>query len=329
MRSKQQRQRCPWLPLRPFSGGGTAMGYLYLLGVAIMFSFGGTCNKLISPFFDTTYITMFRFIFGVFFLLLLKVLKRQRFRSDFKTMLRVCLGWILFGAVSKWGAYLAENYALAHGTSYGNIITMPIQTVFITAAGAFFFREKISLKKGFCIFLCIAGVLCISWNGRSLRDYLQTNVLLTALFCATGCLAGMHVIAQKMIADKMDIIDSNLSIFAVSSVISIVQVAPNTLSGSLKDIHPNVPCLIAILAFGFITGIGFYLNAKAIPLVPIYMVPVVQSGMVIFSVIWGVLFFKESVSAYVIAGIALFMVGLFYLNVLNKKDEAEAKAVCE
>ena len=296
------------------------MGYVYLLGVAMMFSFGGTCNKLISPYFDTTYITLFRFVFGVFFLLLLKLIKRQRFQADYKTMLKICFGWILFGAVAKWGAYLTENYALAHGLSYGNIITQPVQTVFITLMGVILFREKISWKKALCIFMCIAGVLCISWNGRSLEDYLQSNVLLTLLFCISGCLAGAHVIAQKMIADKMDIIDSNLSIFTISAVLSLVQVTPGTVSGALEGVHPNLPCYIAMVVFGFITGIGFYLNAKAIPLVPIYMVPVIQSTMVIFSVIWGVLFFHESVSVYVITGIAVFMIGLIYLNILNKKE---------
>ena len=39
---------------------------------------------------------------------------------------------------------------------------------------------------------------------------------------------------------------------------------------------------IAILWFGFVTGIGFYLNAKAIPLVPFQMVGLLQSTMVFF-----------------------------------------------
>ena len=47
------------------------MGYLYLLCVALMFSFGGTCVKLIKPYFGPSYITCFRFLVGVVFLLLL------------------------------------------------------------------------------------------------------------------------------------------------------------------------------------------------------------------------------------------------------------------
>ena len=38
------------------------MGYVYLLCVALMFSFGGTCVKLISPYYAPEFITFFRFI---------------------------------------------------------------------------------------------------------------------------------------------------------------------------------------------------------------------------------------------------------------------------
>lgn len=294
------------------------MGYVYLLCVAMMFSFGGTCVKLISPHFSAEYITFFRFVFGVFFLLVLKRVKHQHFRSDFKVSVRMMIGWILFGAAAKWLAYLTENYALSHGPSYGNIVTQPAQTIFLTLASVFLFKEKLSAKKIACIVLCMCGVLCISWNGRSMSDFFQENILLTGLFVLSGMCAGSHVLAQKMIADRMDIIDSNLSIFAISAVFALIPVVPSTASGSLNGIHPGIPCFLAILAFGFITGIGFYLNAKAIPLVPFYMVPVIQSTMVIFAILWGVLFFHETISVYIIAGTAMFLVGLIGLQFMNR-----------
>ena len=290
------------------------MGYIYLLCVAVMFSFGGTCVKLINPYFGPEYITCFRFIVGVFFLLLLKGIKRQPFPRNFRQSLKTCGGWILFGAATKWLAYLTENYALAHGPSYGNIVTQPAQTIFITLTSVFLFHEKLGLKRIFCILLCMCGVLCISWNGRSLSVFLEDNVLLLGLFMLTGIFAGCHVLAQKMIGDRMDIIDSNLSIFAVSAVLSSLPLLPGTLGGQLAGIQPNLPCILAILVFGFITGLGFYLNAKAIPLVPFYMVPVIQSMMAVFAILWGALFFHEQITIYIIGGTAAFLVGLIGLQ---------------
>jgi drug/metabolite transporter (DMT)-like permease len=295
------------------------MGYIYLLCVAIMFSFGGTCSKNISPYFGPQYVTLFRFVFGVFFLVLLKLIKRQHFRADFKEVLKLAFGWIFFGAIAKWGAYITENYGLAHGPSYGNIITQPSQTIFLTLSSVIFFKEKLGWKKIVCIFLCMCGVLCISWNGRPLDEFFHTNIFLTGLFVLSGFCAGSHVLAQKMIADKMDIIDSNLSIFAISTVFSLIPVIPGFAAGDIRGIHPGIACFIAILAFGFITGIGFYLNAKAIPLVPFYMVPIIQSTMVIFAILWGMLFFHEAITIYIIAGTITFLIGLISLQLLNVK----------
>ena len=57
--------------LKLFSVGERAMGYFYLLLVALMFSLGGTSVKLIRPYFAPSMITLMRFAVGVFWLLLL------------------------------------------------------------------------------------------------------------------------------------------------------------------------------------------------------------------------------------------------------------------
>lgn len=290
------------------------MGYLYLFCVALMFSFGGTCVKLISPYFGASFITFFRFAVGVMWLLVLKLLLGQRFPSDFRQSLLRFGNWILFGAVAKWLAYLTENYALSRGPSYGNIVTQPAQTIFLTLVSVFLFREKLPFRKLLCILLCVCGVLCISLNGRSLEMFLQENISLTLLFLLSGMCAGAHVLAQKIIADRMDIIDSNLSIFAVSAVLAALPLAGPVSSQAMSEIRPDLPCILAILAFGFITGMGFYLNAKAIPLVPFYMVPVIQSTMAIFSILWGMIFFHEKITGWIIAGTALFIAGLIGLQ---------------
>ncbi|MDO5538676.1 MAG: DMT family transporter [Eubacteriales bacterium] len=296
------------------------MGYLYLLCVAVMFSFGGTCAKLINPWFSPEYITFFRFFIGILFLLLLKLMKRQKFRPDFHAMLKLLPGWLFFGAICKWLAYLTENYGFAYGPSYGNIVIQPAQAVFITLASVFVFHEKLSYKKVLCIIMCTAGVLCISWNGRSLNEFFQKSIFLTLLFVVSGIFGGCHVLAQKMVADKMDIIDSNLTMFSISALFAVCPLIPETVGGAITGIRPDFSCILAILAFGFITGIGFYLNAKAIPLVPLYMVPIIQSTMVIFAILWGALFFHEKITGYIIGGTIVFLAGLIFLQLLNAAD---------
>ncbi len=291
------------------------MGYVYLLCVALMFSFGGTCVKLISPYYAPEFITFFRFITGVLFLLLLKLAKRQKFPKQFGRLILENWKWIVFGATAKWLAYFTENYGLTHGLSYGNIVAQPAQTIFITLSSVFLFRETLTPRKTLCIFLCMGGVLCISLNGRPVSVFLQGgNAFLMVLFLLSGACAGSHVLSQKMIGDRMDIIDSNLAIFTVSSILSFLPTIPGIARGELTGVVPNLSCLIAVIGFGMITGLGFYLNAIALTLVPFYMVPVIQSTMALFAITWGILFFHEPLTVYVVAGTITFITGLIGLQ---------------
>lgn len=291
------------------------MGYVYLLIVAFLFSFGGTCAKLIGPYLSSEYISFLRFLIGVFFLFLLKVVTRHKFRTDFKENFKKYGKWLIFGAAGKEISYLAENYGLTHGVSYGNILAQPVQLLFITFVSVIFFHDKLSKKRAFFIIPCVLGTLLVSWNGRPLSDYLSGNLLLSLLYVVTGIGGGCHVIAQKKVADHMDIIDSNLVLFSIASVMAFIPTISPTMNGALIGVRPSVACILALLLFGFNTGIGFYFNAKAIPLVPLYMVPVIQCLMVFFALIWGVLFFNEQITIYIISGAILFIIGIIGIQV--------------
>lgn len=300
------------------------MGVLYLLIVAFLFSFGGTCAKTIAPYFSSEYISFFRFLFGVFFLFLLKLLTRHRFAPNFREQLKRFRPWLLMGGVGKEISYLCENYALTHGLSYGNILTQPAQLLFITFVSVVFMREKLSKQRAFFILPCILGVLVVSWNGRPFEDYLQGNLLLTVLFVLSGFFAGVHVLAQKKLAGEMHIIDSNLAMFSISLLTAVFPIIGPTASGAISGVQPSLSCIGAMMFFGFITGIGFYFNARAIPLVPLYLVPVIQSTMVIFSILWGVLFFHEPVTPYLIGGSIMFTIGIIGIQtagLIKKKKQ--------
>ena len=90
------------------------MGYVYLLLVALMFSLGGTSVRMIRPFFAPSMITLMRFVVGVFWLLLLKLIRRKRLRPDFSQAFQKHWKWLVFGAVTKLAAYTMENIGLSH-----------------------------------------------------------------------------------------------------------------------------------------------------------------------------------------------------------------------
>ncbi len=286
------------------------MGYLYLLLVAFLFSFSGTCAKIIGPYFSSEYISFFRFVFGVFFLLLLKFITKHHFANDFKAQFKKVGIWLFFGAAGKEISYLAENYGLTHGVSYGNILAQPVQLLFIVFVSVVVFKEKLTKRKALFIIPCVLGTLLVSWNGGALSDYLSGDAALLLLYVVSGIGAACHIIAQKKVADSMDIIDSNLTLFMMAACLAFFPIIKPTMNGALIGVKPSLMCILAMLLFGFNTGIGFYFNAKAIPLVPFYMVPIIQSFMVFFSLTWGILFFHEHITVYVIAGALMFVTGI-------------------
>ncbi len=289
------------------------MGYVYQMMVALFFSFGGTCVKMIRPFFPPSMITFMRFLVGILWLLLLKAVTRRRFRPDFAASLRAGWPWLLIGAVSKFLAYTAENIGLSVGLSYGNILLMPVQMVLLTVLSATVLHEGISRAGLAGIGLCVTGILLISWNGLSPEAFFSgSSLLLTGLFVAAGIFAGLFVFAQKKASAHFDILESNLCMFSVSAVLAFA--VPAAEGGLLPAGAPDAACVIAILWFGFVTGIGFYINAKSIALIPFRMVAVLQSTTVFFSIAWGILFFREPVTVWIIAGTLLFVTGILLMQ---------------
>ncbi|MBQ9010038.1 MAG: DMT family transporter [Clostridia bacterium] len=284
------------------------MGYLYLTTVAFLFSFGGTCVKTIRPFFAPSMITFFRCFVGVLWLLLLKTILRKPIRSDFSSALKAHWKWLIFGAASKLLAYTTENIALSVGVSYGNILTQPVQMVLLTILGVTLLGERMTPQRTAGVILCVTGILLISWNGMSLETLLSGNLTLTLLYIASGIFAGLFVFAQKKVADSFDVLDSNLFMFSVAAIVGFF--VPLSEGRVLPTGTPTPAAIGAIALFGFITGIGFYLNARAIPLVPFQMVALLQSTMVFFSIIWGIVFFHEPVSIFIITGTLLFVTGI-------------------
>jgi len=288
--------------------GELKMGYLYLVMVALLFSFGGTCVKAIKPFFAPSMITFLRFFVGVFWLLLLKAILRKPVRADFRNALKTHWKWLVFGAVCKFLNYTCENIALSVGVSYGNILTQPVQMILLTILGVTYLKERMTAQRLVGVLLCVTGIFLISWNGMSIETLLSGNLRLTILYIIAGIFAGLFVLAQKKVAADFDVLDSNLFMFSVAAGIAFL--VPLGEGRVLPAGIPSPGAIIAIAFFGFITGIGFYLNARAIPLVPFQMVALLQSTMVFFSIAWGVLFFHEPVSIYIITGTLLFVAGI-------------------
>ena len=68
-----------------------------------------------------------------------------------------------------------------------------------------------------------------------------------------------------------------------------------------------------------IFSFGFLLQAAAVKTVPLLSATIIQSSSVILNIAWGVLFYGDPLTVYVIAGSAMFLAGILLVNLPDKK----------
>ena len=252
-------------------------------------------------------ISFYRFFLGIFFLIAVFLVKKRRPVWTFSLLL-------LAGAACKALHYMGENYGVSQGYSYGGIIVWPAQTVFLALAEIFIYKEKISKRNLLSILLCLTGIATISWNGADLDAFLTEQLPLTIVFLFAALGSALFTMVQKKLLGEMDTLIANLSMFSMASVITF---PPAILSGNfyLGFRWDSAFCLMCL---GAITGITFLMISDSMKTVPIYLVPVIQSTTVIFTILWAILFMHEPVTRYIVIGSAVFLVGL----IMVKKEKA-------
>lgn len=281
--------------------GGIVMEYFYLILQAVIFSFGGLLIKASGTMVSPMMLSFLRFAIGVCLLLMIQGIKNRRLS------LKLTGGWIVAGGMLKALHYLGENYGVMRGFSYGGIIVWPIQTLVILVVSVTVFKEKLTKRMALGTAMCLSGIALVTWNGASAEVFLEANAGTFIAFLFAGIGAAGFFVSQKRLVENMDIVQMNVSMFiyGMFTTILVLPAAGSHIRGSA-----NIPGLVSILLLGAITCVGFLLQAAAIRKVPMVLATIIQSCTVILSILWGVLFYGDPLSSYVIAGTVLFLMGI-------------------
>ncbi|MBE6541112.1 MAG: DMT family transporter [Ruminococcaceae bacterium] len=286
------------------------MGYIYVIITTIMFSLIGTCVTLAKTWVSSDVISFARFFFGVIFLLAFMLITKK------KVSLRFTGSAIWLGVICKCVNYLTENYAISMGYSFGSIIGWPVQCVAILLFSIFFLKEKLTKTAVAGVILCVTGVIVISLNGQSVGQFFTGDGLISlVLFVIAGTGAAGFTVAQKMLLDKMDSCNLNLSMFALCACITA---APLPITAEFTG-EFSFSALFGLMMLGMVTCAAFLLSAEAMKTIPVFIVTVIQSMSVILTLIWAVLFFNEPVTAWIISGTLIFLCGMILVNKKKKK----------
>jgi len=281
------------------------MEVIIILFVSVLWSLVGVLVKSSSLMMNSSVITFCRFFFGIIFLGLLMMFKNRKIRLCWKSK------WIWLGAAGKCCNYICENLALTIGHSYGNILIVPFQTIFLILASVLFFKERLGFKSLTAAALSLIGGFLISWNGLPLSVLFQSNAVTTLLFLLSAVGTSFHVLSQKLLIDTLDSGNMNFSMFLWCSLATALPLPFNfKFTGSF-----NIWSLLALVCLGFITGISFYLYADALGKVPFLFAVIISNSSVLFALLWSHLFYKEPITMYIISGTVIFLIGIIMLNI--------------
>ena len=287
------------------------MGYFYLILQALIFSFGGLMIKSVGTMFSPFLTSCLRFTIGIAMLFLIQRIRTGRIRLTLTDRV------ILIGGVCKALHYLAENFGVMRGFSYGGVLVWPVQTVVVFLVSTLVYKEKTGLRTLAGTILCVAGVITISWNGASLSVFLGSSGIIMAAFVLAGIGAAGFSISQKARIREMDIVEMNESMFIfgwLTTLLVLIPTAPHV-TGAV-----NISGTISMLLLGIITCVGFLLQAAGIRTVPLLIATIIQSSSTVLTILWGVLFYHDPISRYVVLGTVFFMTGIVLVNLPAMKS---------
>jgi len=285
-------------------------GYLELILVYFVFSFGGTMIKLSRQMCGPEMISFMRFFVGslVLLLIILGKGKKLTFRLPWK--------WIVLGAIFKSIHYFCENYGISKGLSYGSIIINPASTVLILLASVLLFHEKFTGKTVLAAVLCLAGVILISWKGLATVGNGSSGATLVFVIAAVG--NSGFTIVQKKLLNLVDTREGMLGMFSLSALLLLFPAAG---SGQVY-LGFRWDAFLCLIGLGVITGVSFLMISDAFRTVPLHIAPLLQSITTVFSVVWGILIWGEPVTVYVVAGTVLSIAGILLLRNGGGKKKA-------
>jgi len=297
-------------------------GIVLMIAVSLCWSMVGGLVRLSSPMFDPSVITFARFFLGTIAILIYMKIAKIPIRIVLRNK------WVWFGAIAKAANYLLENIAIANGSSYGNILVIPVISSVAIISASVYLKEKLKKHQWVAVALCFAGVCFVSWNGLPFEMFVNSNVFNTVLYILAGTGGGFFLLASKQLLQEMESGNLNASMFSGSMLVLLLAVPlvhTMPIDGFfIVHMPPVWSSVIAILVLGFSTGISFLIYNKALKMVPFAVSAVLVNTCVFWQMIWSKLFFKsdQPISIWAWMGAVVILVGIVLLNLNSQKGEA-------
>ncbi|MCQ2405880.1 MAG: DMT family transporter [Oscillospiraceae bacterium] len=256
---------------------------------------------------------MFRGLIGAPFLFLVMLFMKKR--PDLSAIKR---NGLLIGLS---GIMLSLNWILLFSAyNYTSVATATLcyymAPVFIVILSPFFFGEKITLKKGICIFAALVGMVFVSGaaeNGISSAAELKG----VFLGIAAAVLYALIISANKKITD-ISPYDRTIAQLLISAIILIPF---NLLSGSFSGLEFSTKTTLLVIFIGIVhTGFAYYLYFGSTAFLPAQSLAILSYIDPVLAVLLSALILKEELTLFTLIG-AVLILGAALISELGGKNE--------
>jgi drug/metabolite transporter (DMT)-like permease len=277
------------------------LGIIYLLLTALCWGFVASTVKRLTQEVDPYTISFSRVALATVVFAALFIGHKGDWRR-----LEWLLPWIIVGALGRAGNYLFYNTGLMYAPSNAATILAPVQAIGTVLLARWFLGEGVR-SKWLGLTLSIGGLLLIWWNGKgwqALSDpqHVWGNVLLVL----AGLASAFQFTSQKALSAKLSGIEILLPVFAVSTVIT----TPFAWSAGGFSRAYSLTTWAWVLFLGFaLTGASFFFLAEGYKRCDASTAVVITNTSTFLTLLWSAVLLNESVSAVMIAGTALGVMG--------------------
>ncbi|MBL9094678.1 MAG: DMT family transporter [Planctomycetaceae bacterium] len=227
----------------------------------------------------------------------------------------------LTGLVAHIGGNVAFQYGLGV-VGLAAAVPLTFSTIIVGGAvlGRVFLHESITYRSAAAMGLLCASIALLGWHtelARPTESAARFDAWTTALAVGVTCASGLAysilgVVIRRMVTGAID-----------SSFVLLIISISGVLSLGLTSLYRLGPAGIAatgaedwtwMIWAGVFNAGGFFLLTKALHLIPVAYVNVVNASQTAMAAVAGVLYFRELTTAALAAGVALMLVGILLME---------------
>lgn len=255
---------------------------------------------------------MSRGFIGVAFLLLILLIKRQKPNTDAikKNLLKLCVSGIFIGF--NW-IFLFEAYR--YTTVATATLCYYLAPIFVIAASPFVLKEKLTVKKIFCVITALIGMVFVS--GVAENGVPQLSEIKGILF---GVGAAILYACVILINKKTkDVPPYDMTIVQLSAA-AIILLPYNLFTQDFSSLTADTTAIILLAAVGIIhTGISYAIYFSSMQKLNAQTVAIFSYIDPIVAILISAVFLKESMGVYGIIGGVLILGSTFISEIQIKK----------